>query len=235
MNTKKIVSFLLFILIIMCVTMTYAASIPSKNASASKIKEYIDNNDISNVSIPTLLGWYPTIGFNTSLVVQVDTALKNKSSEEIKNYVKNKTVEQLKSETNNNSGLLSTWKDKVTDADTKNKLSKTVGEINEKRKEDQKDASISSQTISPSDFDPSKSQPANNEKSIKLGNKIVGIVQAIGSLVSVGALAVIGIRYMLGSSEEKAEYKSTMIPYIVGAILTFCACHIVSAIYNVMT
>jgi len=43
---------------------------------------------------------------------------------------------------------------------------------------------------------------------------------------------VLGIKYMMGSAEEKAEYKKTMIPYIIGAILLFAATTIANAIYT---
>ena len=97
---------------------------------------------------------------------------------------------------------------------------------------------FASSTITPSDFDPTTSQTEDNKKeskTVEIGNKIIGIVQAIGSIMSVISLILIGIKYMLGSAEEKAEYKSTMIPYLVGAILVFCASNIIAAIYNIMT
>ena len=37
---------------------------------------------------------------------------------------------------------------------------------------------------------------------------------------------------MMGSAEEKAEYKKTMIPYVVGAILIFAAATIANAVFN---
>ncbi len=65
-----------------------------------------------------------------------------------------------------------------------------------------------------------------------VGNKIIGMVQAIGSIVSVLILVVLGIKYMMGSAEEKAEYKKTMIPYLVGAVLIFAASNIASMVYS---
>lgn len=38
---------------------------------------------------------------------------------------------------------------------------------------------------------------------------------------------------MVGSAEEKAEYKKTMIPYLVGAILIFASTTIVNVVYNI--
>lgn len=65
-----------------------------------------------------------------------------------------------------------------------------------------------------------------------LGNDIIGILQAIGIVVSVVVVIVLGIKYMMGSAEEKAEYKKTMIPYIIGALLIFAATTIVNVLYG---
>lgn len=67
------------------------------------------------------------------------------------------------------------------------------------------------------------------------GGKIIGGIQAIGVIVSVGILIVLGIKYMMGSAEEKAEYKKTMIPYIVGAALIFAASIFANVIYQFFT
>lgn len=55
------------------------------------------------------------------------------------------------------------------------------------------------------------------------GKQIVYILQTVGVVLSVVVLVVIGIKYMMGSAEEKAEYKKTFLPYIVGAALVFAA------------
>ena len=57
----------------------------------------------------------------------------------------------------------------------------------------------------------------------KIGNQIIGIITTVGVVVAVVVLLVLGIKYMMGSTEEKAKYKETMIPYLVGAILIFGA------------
>ena len=63
--------------------------------------------------------------------------------------------------------------------------------------------------------------------------KIVGIIQVVGTMVSVGMLIVLGIKYMMGSAEEKAEYKKTFIPYVVGAALIFAASVFAQSIYDI--
>ena len=66
----------------------------------------------------------------------------------------------------------------------------------------------------------------------KTGGTIIGAIRTVGTLISVGVLIVLGVKYMMGSAEQKAEYKKTMIPYIVGAVLIFAAVNIVMMIYN---
>lgn len=68
-----------------------------------------------------------------------------------------------------------------------------------------------------------------------LGKQMVGILQVIGIVVAVVVLLVLGIKYMMGSAEEKAEYKKIMIPYLVGALLIFAATTIVNVVYNVFS
>ena len=58
---------------------------------------------------------------------------------------------------------------------------------------------------------------------LNIGNQIIGIITTVGVVVSVIVLLILGVKYMMGSASEKAEYKKTMIPYLVGAVLIFGA------------
>ena len=69
----------------------------------------------------------------------------------------------------------------------------------------------------------------------KVGNNIVTIIQVVGIVIAVIVLLVIGIKYMMGSASEKAEYKKTMIPYIVGAVLIFAGTSLLRVIYSLST
>ena len=66
----------------------------------------------------------------------------------------------------------------------------------------------------------------------KVGNTAITALSTIGSVVSVIVLVVLGIKYMMGSVEEKAEYKKTMMPYLIGAAFVFAASAIASIVYN---
>lgn len=63
-------------------------------------------------------------------------------------------------------------------------------------------------------------------------NQLIGIIQFVGSAASVIVLIILGIKYMMGSAQEKAEYKKTMIPYLIGAIIVFAASNIAGVIFN---
>lgn len=51
------------------------------------------------------------------------------------------------------------------------------------------------------------------------GAKILKLLRNIAAIVSVLTLSIIGVKYMVGSVEQKAEYKQTMIPVVIGCIL----------------
>lgn len=72
----------------------------------------------------------------------------------------------------------------------------------------------------------------NTENITGIGGKITGIIRVVGTIVAVAILVVLGIKYMMGSAEEKAEYKKTLFPYIVGAILIFAASSLTDIVYS---
>ena len=69
---------------------------------------------------------------------------------------------------------------------------------------------------------------------LDLGNNIVGVIRVVGIIVAVVILLILGIKYMMGSAEEKADYKKSMIPYLVGAVLIFASSTIVGIVYDMV-
>ncbi len=63
-----------------------------------------------------------------------------------------------------------------------------------------------------------------------IGNSILSIITSVGIVLAIVLIAILGIKYMMGSTEEKAEYKKSMIPYLVGAVLVFGASAIGKAV-----
>ena len=84
------------------------------------------------------------------------------------------------------------------------------------------------------DFDPGNidAKSVDTGKITDLGGKIITVVTTIGSVVSVVVIIVLGIKYMMGSAEEKADYKKTLIPYVIGACLVFAASAVAGIIFG---
>lgn len=85
------------------------------------------------------------------------------------------------------------------------------------------------------DFDKYKANQGWSSKFTQKAGIIMGIIQVLGTMLAVVILISIGIKYMLGSSEEKAEYKKSMIPYIIGAFLLFASSAFVKVIYDLVS
>ncbi len=64
---------------------------------------------------------------------------------------------------------------------------------------------------------------------------IVKVVNIVGVGIAIIILLILGIKYMIGSAEEKADYKKSMIPYLVGAVLIFAGTSIVNVIVQLAT
>lgn len=86
--------------------------------------------------------------------------------------------------------------------------------------------------VSPKDYTGTNTGDLDVGSVEKVGNQIIKIVSTIGSIASVIVLVILGLKYMMGSAEEKAEYKKTLLPYVIGAALVFAASTIATVVYN---
>lgn len=84
------------------------------------------------------------------------------------------------------------------------------------------------------DLDQYKGTTMDSKKLEHMGKGILSVIQVIGTVLSVVILIIIGIKYMLGSVEEKADYKKTLVPYVVGAFILFTGTLIPQLIYKIM-
>lgn len=75
---------------------------------------------------------------------------------------------------------------------------------------------------------------ANTNQITNLGGNILNILQIVGIVVGAIILVVLGLKYMMGSLEEKAEYKKTMIPFVVGAIVVIAAPTLTKGIFTLI-
>ena len=87
--------------------------------------------------------------------------------------------------------------------------------------------------LTPSNVTPT--EPTQSGDIADLGGRIIGALQTIGVVLAVVLLGILGIKYMIGSAEEKADYKKSMIPYLVGAAVLFLAPTIANIVYTFIT
>lgn len=73
--------------------------------------------------------------------------------------------------------------------------------------------------INPNDYNPNNSNDEVPEKFTNMVNIIATTIQTIGVILSVIVIGLLGIKYMTGSVEERADYKKSMIPFLVGTVL----------------
>lgn len=64
--------------------------------------------------------------------------------------------------------------------------------------------------------------------------KIMGMIRNIATIAAVIIIMVLGVKYMLGSVEEKADYKKSFIPLIIGIILVVAATSIATFIMGLV-
>lgn len=87
-------------------------------------------------------------------------------------------------------------------------------------------------TIDPANYVPSEITSEDTTIVFSKVGVILGAIRNISVVVSVIALMIIGLKYIFGSVEEKADYKKSMLPYVIGCILAAAGTTIVSFIYN---
>lgn len=63
---------------------------------------------------------------------------------------------------------------------------------------------------------------------------VLEVTAIIASAISIIIIIVLGIKYMVGSTEERAEYKKTLLPYVIGAVFVFGATTVASVVYNMI-
>ena len=93
---------------------------------------------------------------------------------------------------------------------------------------------VKAEKINPNQFKPSGLTGSDVTTVTDKVNPIIGTIKTVGIVIAVVTLMVLGFKYMLGSVQEKAEYKKTMIPYLVGAILIVAVTQLVGLIASIM-
>lgn len=92
---------------------------------------------------------------------------------------------------------------------------------------------LTASEIDPNFYKPTITVESDDVLKEKVG-PILGIINTVGVVCSVIMIIVIGLKYMLGSVEQKAEYKKTMSAYLIGAFLLFSTTTVPNMVYNII-
>lgn len=90
-------------------------------------------------------------------------------------------------------------------------------------------------TINPNDYKPSDPSSGDVYTVTKIVNPIIGTIKTVGVVIAVVCIILLGVKYMAGSVNEKAEFKKSMIPYLIGAVLSVSITQILGVIIEVIT
>jgi len=86
-------------------------------------------------------------------------------------------------------------------------------------------------TLSPESIK-GKGQAVATEDIQKVGGTIFKTIRNIAAILLVVLIAILGVKFMMGSTEEKAEYKKSFIPLIVGVALVLAATTLAGFIWD---
>ena len=70
----------------------------------------------------------------------------------------------------------------------------------------------------PENYNPEPSL-AGSESFVQKAGPVLGTIRTVGIMISIVVLAIIGLKYMFLSVQEKADYKKEMIPFVVGCFM----------------
>ncbi len=91
-----------------------------------------------------------------------------------------------------------------------------------------------STTINPNNYEPNALTDADAGIVTDKIGVVLGTIRNISVVVSVIALMIIGLKYIFGSVEEKANYKATLVPYVIGFVFAIAGTTLVDFIYNMV-
>lgn len=67
----------------------------------------------------------------------------------------------------------------------------------------------------------------------EIGATVINWIWGISIVVAVVVLMIIGLKFILGSTSEKAEYKKSLIPVVVGVLILVFATTIVKVLFGI--
>lgn len=89
--------------------------------------------------------------------------------------------------------------------------------------------------IDVNNFDPYAIQPngVDSNTVTKYTNRLASALTVAGIVVAVLCLMIVGLKFIMGSATEKAEYKKTLVPIVIGIAMIALITSIVAGLYSV--
>lgn len=78
-----------------------------------------------------------------------------------------------------------------------------------------------------------KNSAVSTEEINATAGKVIKLIRNVAAIAAVVILSILGIKYMMGSTEERAEYKKSFIPLVVGIIVVVSAASIASLLFSI--
>jgi len=101
------------------------------------------------------------------------------------------------------------------------------------------DKGVGGESLSDPREDPSAYKPSGTledaDRLKEIGALLISVLRAVGIVVAVMTLSVLGFKYMTGSVSDKAEYKKSMIPFLIGAGVLLIGTQIVGILFELVT
>lgn len=85
--------------------------------------------------------------------------------------------------------------------------------------------------VSASDLKPTYT--AHSNSFVGIGRELLGWIRNIAAIALVILLAFFGLKFMMGSVDQKAEYKKSLMPLIIGTFVVLGATTITSTVWNI--
>ena len=66
-----------------------------------------------------------------------------------------------------------------------------------------------------------------------IASKVTGFIWVLSIIVAVVVVMYTGLKFIVGSANEKAEYKKSLVPIVVGVLLLVFATTVVNALFSI--
>jgi type IV secretory pathway VirB2 component (pilin) len=79
-----------------------------------------------------------------------------------------------------------------------------------------------------------KGRAEGSEGVITIAGNVVKWIRTLAAIAAVVIISILGIKYMIGSTEERAEYKKSFMPLIIGIVVVVAAAQIATMIFGAL-